>query len=193
MKKMMIAAVLFALSAGSALASETSFNAGYEVGTQVSETAETAQPGVAVQVGKFFGGLLKAPLSVGRDVLTGFKAGITGDSQESKEAMSVSSSEQSAAEGRSASVASGPQGFQATLKDRLASARKSFAETCKNCNSGSERQMSVSSGSGSSRSGGSASYSMSEHTADVQRLAKDDVSQGLSLSSLFAKAGITGK
>lgn len=207
MNKMMIAAVLFAFSAGSALASNfgSELSTGNGAETQGSATAQ-AEPGTAVQVGKFFGGLLKAPLAVGRDVFTGFKAGISDDSQEAQEAVSVSATSGThKAEGSGIASVAGPQGLQETLDARMASAKRSFAETCKDCGSGSAlakghsagsgfpRSASISASGSSISSGSTEVHSMSQHTADVQHLAKDDTSSGLSLSSLFAKVGITGK
>lgn len=135
--KMMIAAVLFAISAGSALAD----NFGGEVSTsnvmeaQGSATAQV-EPGVAVQVGKFFGNLLKAPLTVGRDVARGFKAGVSSDSQETQDAKSASVSETTHQVAEGSSSSAGPQGLRDALNDRLAQARQSFATSCYSCSSG---------------------------------------------------------
>lgn len=76
MKKTLFLAALFAIVATApAFAFELQPEpelAGYAASDSVSN-----ESGAVVKVGKFFGGLLKLPVSVGRDLFTGVKAGLT--------------------------------------------------------------------------------------------------------------------
>lgn len=175
MKKTMFVAALFVFAFNSAHAFYPGDSA--EIGTASAQ----AEEGAALKVGKFLGTMLKAPVNAGRDVMTGFKAGFAGTSQQASAETATHGGV--TASGHATASATSPNGLQTFVKDRLASVRKSFATSCKSCASGS------STGSESSASSGKTSMSGSVGGGSAASQFGRSSTETLSVSAFSSKAG----